>query len=232
MIGRSTGLLALVGFLIGCFISPLQSPVADTANLRPTELAFAFFEPEIQAASGFVVGGANNTERLRRLTSLNGHSIETLEVLMRPGSRTDRYEGSKAGFLGKHERLLDVLVQDNTFVVEECGLSHRELARPLLLIGYYAKKHAIRAPVRMRHGTVELMVQIKRFKGYQFSPFLDGTKANNDVTITRVSDGEKLEYSLLVPHMIERYGFYEGTGTPYRVDPKSIIDFLRLNKDD
>ena len=57
MIGRSTGLRTLVGFVIGCFISPLQSPgVIDTANLQPTELAFTFFEPEIQAASGFIVG--------------------------------------------------------------------------------------------------------------------------------------------------------------------------------
>ena len=36
----------------------------------------------------------------------------------------------------------------------------------------------------------------------------------------------------LVPLMIERYGFYEGTGTPYRVDPQQILkvlDFLKSN---
>ena len=34
----------------------------------------------------------------------------------------------------------------------------------------------------------------------------------------------------VVPDMIERYGFYEGKGTPYRVDPKKIVevfDFLK-----
>ena len=46
----------------------------------------------------------------------------------------------------------------------------------------------------------------------------------------RLSDGKELKYSLLVPHMIERYGFYEGKGTPYRVEPKAIIDFLDLKK--
>jgi hypothetical protein len=40
-------------------------------------------------------------------------------------------------------------------------------------------------------------------------------------------------YSLLVPEMIVRYGFYEGKGTPYRVDPRDVLevfDFLKKAK--
>ena len=65
-------------------------------------------------------------------------------------------------------------------------------------------------------------------------PFNDGTKTNCDAEITNVKTGKSLQYSLLVPYMIERYGFYEGKGTPYRVDPKEVLevlDFLKPKKD-
>jgi hypothetical protein len=30
--------------------------------------------------------------------------------------------------------------------------------------------------------------------------------------------------------MVERYGFYEGKGTPYRVEPKQIVEVLDFLK--
>jgi len=41
-------------------------------------------------------------------------------------------------------------------------------------------------------------------------------------------NGKTLEYRLLVPEMIEHYGFYEGHRTPYRVDPKQILAVLNF----
>jgi hypothetical protein len=61
------------------------------------------------------------------------------------------------------------------------------------------------------------------WRGDQLSPFRDGTRTNCDVQLENLDNGKKLAYSLLVPHMIERYGFYEGRGTPYRVEPKDVI---------
>ena len=48
--------------------------------------------------------------------------------------------------------------------------------------------------------------------------------------VTNLETGVSLSYSLLVPQMIERYGFYEGKGTPYRVEPSTVLevfDFLQ-----
>jgi hypothetical protein len=48
-----------------------------------------------------------------------------------------------------------------------------------------------------------------------------------------VSNAKKLGYALLVPYMIERYGFYEGNGTSYRVDPRKVVevfDFIAEKK--
>jgi hypothetical protein len=58
------------------------------------------------------------------------------------------------------------------------------------------------------------------------SPFKDGTKTNKSASVQNLDNGKKLEMSLLVPDMIERYGFYEGEGTPYRVDPRQAVAVL------
>jgi hypothetical protein len=66
--------------------------------------------------------------------------------------------------------------------------------------------------------------------GSQLSPFYDDTKANQEATVHNLDNGKKIAYSLLVPLMIERYGFYEGKGTPYRLEPSKtveVLDFLK-----
>src|SRR6516225_3828158 len=60
-------------------------------------------EPKKDAKTGFTVGGKNTTELIRGLTEINGKSIADLEKAMRPGA------ASTAGFLGKNEKLLEVL---------------------------------------------------------------------------------------------------------------------------
>jgi hypothetical protein len=147
---------------------------------------------------------------------------------MRPGALSTK------GFLGKDEKLLDVLAMDNAHVVEELGLTHQELSRHLHLLGAVAVKHAAAKPTEVTYHGRRFRVEGFISKGFQDSPFRDGTKTSCDVTVENLKTGKKLGYSLLVPYMIERYGFYEGKGTPYRVDPKQVLavfDFLKpVNK--
>src|SRR5262249_3781334 len=69
-------------------------------------------------------------------------------------------------------------------------------------------------------------VIVKTTKGIQPSPFYDDTKSGSVATVTNLDTGKMLTYGLLVPYMIERYGFYEGRGTPYRLEPRSTLDEL------
>ena len=48
--------------------------------------------------------------------------------------------------------------------------------------------------------------------------------------MSNLDNGKHLKFSFLVPLMIERYGFYEGRGTPYRVDPRQIVEVLDFLK--
>jgi hypothetical protein len=174
----------------------------------------------------FVVGGKNSTASIRKLKKLNGRTIAELEADMRPDPEHSAGHRSEKGFLGPTEGLLDVLAADNAYVVDELGLTHQELAKHL---------HAIKAlggfePKEVVYHGRRFKVELDTFKGFQLSPFLDDTKTNEDAHVENLDNGKKINYSCLVPFMIERYGFYEGKGTPYRVEPRDVIevfDFLK-----
>jgi hypothetical protein len=148
---------------------------------------------------------------------------------MRPGAKSE--VGSEAGFLGPDEKLLEVMAADNKTVLEDLRLTHQELAKHL---------HALPAiefwQMRREKGEAAFVYRGRRFKvrmlltaGSQHSPFKDGTASGANAVVENLDTGKKLRYALLVPEMIERYGFYEGHGTSYRVDPKQVVevfDFL------
>jgi hypothetical protein len=150
---------------------------------------------------------------------------------MRPGAKSE--VGSGKGFLGPDEKLIDMLTADNQYVVDELRLTHQELAKHLHAmgtIGFWQDQHDKAEAEFLYHGR-RFKVKVVSWRGYQFSPFLDGTKTDSDVTVQNLANGKKLKYSLLVPYMIERYGFYEGKGTPYRVEPRQVVelfDFLKV----
>ncbi|MCC6417329.1 MAG: hypothetical protein IT429_03680 [Gemmataceae bacterium] len=229
------GLLVLAGFAADLLPGPGQEVPEDFTKADLKTLGVEPVSPRKDPKTGFVVGGKNETALIRKLTEIAGRRIASLEKDMRPGQL------SRLGFLGKDESLLDVLAMDNGYVVEQLGLTHQELARHLHVLGavalrqYRADTKAGRKPAGR-----EILYHGKRFKltaacfrGLITSPFEDDTKTNCEATVQNVGTGKKLTYSLLIPHMVERYGFYEGKGTPYRVDPRAILDvldFLRPKK--
>ena len=114
--------------------------------------------------------------------------------------------------------------------MEKRGLTHRELARHLHIIGAAAVKHGAAKPVEILYHGKKFRVSATCYRGFQESPFEDGTKANCNVKVANVATGKELGYSLLVPYMVERYGFYEGKGTPYRVDPAKVLEVFEFLK--
>lgn len=176
--------------------------------------------PISQEVSGFKIGGVNSTEQIRKLREINGQSISKLEKKMRPHSM------SMAGFLGDDESLIKILAEDNDVVMSN-GLTHQDLAKPLI----YAREHELKGlgenfTYKNRHFHVRRM----GWRGMQESPFNDETATSIDITITNLDTGAELSCSGLLPDMIQRYGFYEGKRSNYRLDPNDIIvvfDFLK-----
>lgn len=220
-------LVRLVSLALLTAVASAEAQVPDFADL--VELGRYYVKPvfpEKDLETGFVIGGKNDTALILKATRFNERSIAELEKDMRPGAKSD--VGTSKGFLGHDEKLLDILAMDNRHVVEQLGLTHQELARHLHALGAIGQWQA-------KHGTPEaefvyrgrkLKVKVGYAKAFAQSPFRDGTKTNVYAEVLNVATGKKLGYSLLVPHLIERYGFYEGKGTPYRVDPARVIEVL------
>jgi hypothetical protein len=212
--------------LVSAQLADSRIPAIDLA--RCLELAEFYVAPPNKTReplTGFEIAGRNPTELIERLTELNGQKIADLESDMRPGA------SSTAGFLGAGENLLDVLVADNRYVVEKLGLTHQELARHLhamATIGFWQLKHDQKGTPFTYLGR-SFKVTLVCTRGSQPSPFNDGTESGANATVVNLDNSEKLEFALLVPYMIERYGFYEGHGSPYRVAPEQVVvvlDFL------
>jgi hypothetical protein len=196
----------------------------DYTRADPRKLGISPVPARKDPKTGFVVAGRNATTLIRRLTEIAGRPIADLERDMRPGRL------STAGFLGRREKLLDVLAADNHLVVEDWGLTHQEVARHLHLAGAVAVRHAVTGPKEFLYHGRRYKVKAKVFRGFVDSPFEDCTKANSEVTVWNLDTSKSLGYSLLLPHMIERYGFYEGHDTRFRVEPRAVVevfDFLK-----
>jgi len=219
----SSALSAILFHLVIASAAWCEAPT-DYAKVDPAKLGVKLVSAAKDAKTGFIVGGKNPTALIARLPEIAGQSIADLEAVMRPGAL------STAGFLGKEERLLDVLTADNRYVTEELKLTHQELAKPLLILGAVASRDAVTEPKEIIYYGKKFKVKATIFKATVRSPFEDGTKTNCETTVENLANGKKVTYSLLVPQMVERYGFYEGKGTRFRVEPRTVVevfDFLK-----
>jgi hypothetical protein len=229
---RRAGLLFLAAVLVASGLSASmvtgqeKTALKDFTSIKLEDYGIKPVQPQKDPKTGFVVGGKNATELIKQLTEINGLSIRALETDMRPGAASNK------GFLGKEEKLLDVLAGDNRFVVDEQGLTHQELARHLHAMGAiwtWQTKNQQAEMTFLYHGQ-KYQVKGHSSLGAQPSPFDDDTKSGSNVMVTNLTNGKEVGYGLLVPFMVERYGFYEGHGTPYRLEPRRVLevfDFLK-----
>jgi hypothetical protein len=165
---------------------------------------------------GFSISGKNDTTTLRNLQALNGIQIPELEADLRPG------RASQQGFIGPDERLLDILMTDNDYVLSR-KTTHAEIAYPLRYVLAAIHKFQNHDFSLNLFGTRYSIVSFGTM-GVQHSPFNDGESGRLcEIIVTNEDTGESVNFSDLHPEMIGRYGFYEGKGTNYRVEPEQIL---------
>lgn len=218
--------IAIAPLTLLATIPPAHAATEPDGGPEPKDYSKLYEEytplkPKKDPKTGFIVAGKNTSELIKGLTEISGIPVAELEESMRPGGL------SLAGFLGKDEGLLEVLAADNAWVLK-AGLTHQELARHLNVLVSIAKMVSKRredSEVFVYRG-VRFTTSKREWLGYQESPFRDGTKTSRDIVLKNVDNGKILKFSPLVPMMVERYGFYEGHGTSYRIDPRDIVKVL------
>lgn len=225
-----------------CLLSNQQDCTAhnvkDVTGVTVQDLGLEFVQPSKDPQTGFVVGGINSSSTIQKLTSINQISIEALESKMRP---TENILGDESPdfFLGKQENLLRVLSEDNDFVLNQLRANHQKISKHLRFILAAADKLGqlqvhidpssleVTGTAKIKyHGCLFEVVFGPTYLGSQASPFNDGTSASTEYTIRNLSNGTSIHFSQLLPDLIERYGFYEGHETSYRLDPRAIAEVL------
>ncbi len=193
--------------------------------------------------------GRHSEAELDRMQSITGRSLADITELARPGRLSD------SGFMAEDEDILSVMKGDNRLVTR-LGLTHRQLATPLLhvcnLIGTLYRDSGQRHTNAVFYGGNRLSLNVEFSRGGQKSIFNDGLDGAWTIRVRRELTEKEQSFlnrsytqlgptrrSTLVrrltemmtgelqPFYIYRYGFYEGH-TAWRADPIAIAFLFGL----
>jgi len=126
---------------------------------------------------------------------------------------------SRDGFLGSDPRPVGDIIDTDTSTVHRLETTHEEIAAKLKRI-YDKVASNIGRPVKLSESLTgvyrEAMGKIPCPWG-QCRVFAKG-----EVEITNAETGRVMHITPLAIHMIEKHGFYQGHGSPFRLDPDAI----------
>ena len=128
------------------------------------------------------------------------------------------------GFLGSDRRAPWEIVAADSSVVDDLGLTHGEIADRLDDVVAAAMAH-MGAPVAVAEHALAVY---RESMGRIPSPWPgDGIFPKGDVELT-TPDGGTLRFTALSIHLIRAHGFYQGRGSPYRLEPAALADLFGL----
>lgn len=129
------------------------------------------------------------------------------------------------GFLGEDERKLVQILTEDQGTVHALGLTH---------IGIAERLRSLTEAARGGWGDPELVddkffVEVHEIRGKLPCPWPHpGLYQKGFTRLENIKTGEKLVWTELSIHLIGEHGFYEGKGSPYRLDPKDLKRILEL----
>ena len=132
---------------------------------------------------------------------------------------------SALGFLGEDARDWEDILADDARTLERLGVSREQLVQELGEVYERALK-AGGDPVAAGPGSVAECLECR---GRIPSPFPgEGTFPKHQVRVFRERGAESLVITPLALHLIERHGFFQGVGSPFRIDPARAVKMLGL----
>lgn len=145
--------------------------------------------------------------------------LAIVEKYMEPG------EISRIGFLGDDERkLVDILLDDGQDVTS-MNLNHQIIAGRMEELTVKGRG-GFGNPILV-DGFIEITVNDSR--GTMACPFQHmGMYPKENVLAVNKKTGERIHWTALNIHMIREHGFYEGKGSPFRVEPLELIRVLEI----
>ena len=149
--------------------------------------------------------------------------LSRIQEKMKPGVIT------RDGFLGNDTRnLIDMLVEDNE-TVKRMDLAHKEVAQHMIDL----RDAGLRGLGNFISVSPHFEVRVDSVRGKLPCPFGDpGIFQKTNTTVKNLKTGKEVTYTDLHIHMIGSHGFYEGRGSPFRLNPEDLVAVLEVKKTD
>lgn len=144
-----------------------------------------------------------------------------IQEQMRPGVIT------LEGFLGSDERnLIDILIEDDG-TVRRLGLTHVAIAERM----QYFRDQGLDGLGEFINLDEHFEVRVDSVRGVLPSPFGGpGMYQKINTTVRNKALGKEVTYTDLHIHFVRDHGFYEGKGSPFRLDPAELAEVLELTE--
>lgn len=135
---------------------------------------------------------------------------------------------SAQGFLGSDSRPVDEIVNEDRAVLARHHVSKEALGQALTNAYDMAQK-ALGADILIRTGVT---AKFYESMGRVPSPFQgDGVFEKGEVVLKDLQDDEGIIITRLGIHLIKKHGFFQGKGSPYRIDPLTAITLLKIDSE-
>jgi len=148
--------------------------------------------------------------------------LKRIQEKMQPGVLTLR------GFLGTDTRNLSEILIEDAATVRSFRASNEKIAAALEKITVKAT-HLMETEVEVNG---RFLVKVRDDRGKLPSPWGDGSFDKGDTQLSDPVTGVSMFWNSLSVHMIRSHGFYNGKGSPYRIDPATVIKLFSLAEHD
>ena len=132
------------------------------------------------------------------------------------------------GFLGDDHRPLIEMIQDDEEHMAHLGIDWDVAAAKLRELMDEGRK-GLGEPVTVQNTWI---VRTDEARGFLASPFEDGIfrKVNAELELAPggTSSGDKLLYTELSLHLMEKHHFLEGRGSSFRIEPSQLKKVLQM----
>ncbi|MDD4573758.1 MAG: hypothetical protein PHR69_06030 [Sphaerochaeta sp.] len=129
------------------------------------------------------------------------------------------------GFLGDDKRkLIDIIASDNT-IVRKHNRTHEDIAAKMI----HFKECGLAGLGEFITLDEHFEVKVESVRGLLPSPFGGpGMYGKVNTTVVNKTLGRQVVYTDLHIHFIADHGFYEGKGSPFRLEPLDLIEILEV----
>ncbi|MBN2621460.1 hypothetical protein JXB22_10270 [candidate division WOR-3 bacterium] len=136
----------------------------------------------------------------------------------------DASKFSACGFMGNDKRTVWEIIDADTAMLEKLGTTREKIARRMREI----TDQGIRGLGDWVKVSDTLMAMVNDARGTIPCPWAHNVRCLKRITIVERTDIDKrVRWSELSIHLINDHGFFQGKGSPYRLEPETLAAILR-----